>query len=47
MGVAVGHLARIEANTGKAGNHLEKIEKSIGTMKEDIKSLKRDGIKTK
>ena len=47
MNAALGHLKKIEENTGSSDEHLEKIEKSIETMKNDISSIKLDGIRTR
>ena len=47
MSIALGHLRKIEENTGSSDEHLDKIEKAISTMKDDIAAIKRDGIKTR
>jgi hypothetical protein len=47
MNAALGHLRKIEENTGSSDEHLEKIEKSMETMKDDIAVIKRDGLKTR
>jgi hypothetical protein len=47
MSVALGHLKKIEENTGSSDEHLGKIEKAIETMKNDISSIKLDGIRTR
>jgi archaellum component FlaC len=47
MNSALNHLKRIEENTGSSDEHLDRIEKSIATMKDDLATIKRDGIKTR
>lgn len=47
LSIAVGHLKKIEENTSKSEEHLGKIEKSIGEMRNDISTIKRDGVKTR
>jgi len=47
MSIALGHLRKIEENTGSSNEHLDKIEKAISTMKDDVATIKRDGIKTR
>lgn len=47
MSAALDHLRKIEENTGSSDEHLDKIEKAISTMKDDIATIKRDGIKTR
>jgi hypothetical protein len=47
MATAVGHLMRIELHTGNSAEQLEKIEKRMSTMDDNIAKLYRDGIKTR
>jgi BMFP domain-containing protein YqiC len=47
MSIAISHLRKIEENTSEGNIHLVSIEKVIGTMKDDIATIKRDGIKTR
>ncbi|MDR0505448.1 MAG: tape measure protein [Dysgonamonadaceae bacterium] len=47
MNAALGHLKKIEENTGSSDGHLDKIEKAIEAMKDDISTIKRDGIRTR
>jgi len=47
MSIALGHLRKIEENTSSSDAHLDKIEKAIETMKDDIATIKRDGIRTR
>jgi gas vesicle protein len=47
MSAALGHLKKIEQNTGSSDEHLGKIEKAIVVMKDDIAIIKRDGVKTR
>ena len=44
---ALNHLKKIEANTASCSESLEKISEDMTTMKNDISTLKRDGIKTR
>lgn len=44
---ALNHLRKIEANTASCSESLEKISEDMATMKNDISTLKRDGIKTR
>lgn len=44
---ALNHLKKIEANTASCSESLEKISEDMATMKNDISTLKRDGIKTR
>jgi tape measure domain-containing protein len=43
MSAALGHLQRIEENT----DHLSGIKTAINTMRDDIATIKRDGVKTR
>lgn len=47
MLTALNHLRKIEANTASCSESLEKISEDMATMKNDISTLKRDGIKTR
>lgn len=44
---ALGHLKRIEDHTGASSETLRDIARELRTMKDDIGSIKRDGLKTK
>jgi hypothetical protein len=47
MSVALSHLEKIEENTSSSDEHLDKIEKAMESMKDDIATIKRDGIRTR
>lgn len=44
MQAVLGYLQCIEENTGSSDEHLDKIEKAIGTVRDDLASIKRDGL---
>ncbi len=47
MGTALNHLKRIEANTGDCSETLTLMRKDMKDMKDDLSTLRRDGIKTR
>lgn len=47
MNTALERLKKIEENTGKSSSHLEKMEKALDNIKNDISAIKRDGVRTK
>lgn len=47
LSAALSHLKRIEDHTGASSETLRDIARELRTMKDDIGSIKRDGIKTK
>ncbi|GHT62751.1 hypothetical protein FACS189451_07850 [Bacteroidia bacterium] len=47
MVAALELLKKIEENTSSSDEHLDKIEKAMETMKDDIATIKRDGIRTR
>lgn len=47
MQTALGHLKRIDANTGECSETLKLMRKDMRDMKDDLTTLRRDGIKTR
>lgn len=47
MQTALGHLKRIEANTGECSDTLKQMRRDMRDMKDDLTTLRRDGIKTR
>lgn len=47
MQTALGHLKRIETNTGECSEVLKLMRKDMRDMKDDLTTLRRDGIKTR
>ena len=47
MQTALGHLKRIETNTGECSEALKLMRKDMRDMKDDLTTLRRDGIKTR
>lgn len=47
MQTALGHLKRIDTNTGECSETLKLMRKDMRDMKDDLTTLRRDGIKTR
>lgn len=47
MQTALGHLKRIDTNTGECSETLKLMRKDMCDMKDDLTTLRRDGIKTR
>lgn len=47
MQTALGHLKRIDTNTGECSETLKLMRKDMHDMKDDLTTLRRDGIKTR
>lgn len=47
MQMALGHLKRIDTNTGECSETLKLMRKDMRDMKDDLTTLRRDGIKTR
>jgi tape measure domain-containing protein len=47
MSIAISHLRKIEENTAGGNVLLDKIEKAIESVRDDMATIRRDGIKTR